>query len=134
MIADARNASSPASTADHIREVERSRIKALVTREMYVLRRLHAPEYQLITPLGRTYSRERYLREIEAGQLRYLRWEHGAMDVRASERMAMVRYRATLELDAGDGHGTPFECWHTDSYELTGGTWQVVWSQATAIR
>jgi hypothetical protein len=74
------SASSPASTADSICAVERSRIQALVG------------------------------------------------------RMAVVRYRATLELDLGDGRGTPFECWHTDSYELTGDAWQVVWSQATAIR
>jgi hypothetical protein len=128
------SASSPAPTADYICAVERSRIEALVAREMDALRRLHAPQYQLITPLGRTYSRERYLGEIEAGQLRYLRWEPGPMDVRTSERMAVVRYRATLELDSDDGRGTPFECWHTDSYELTGDAWQVVWSQATAIR
>lgn len=56
------------------------------------------------------------------------------MNVRVSERMAIVRYQATLELDAGDGHGTPFACWHTDSYELADDMWRVVWSQATAIK
>ena len=31
--------------------------------------------------------------------------------------------------------GAPFSlgCWHTDTYELRDGHWQVVWSQATAI-
>jgi hypothetical protein len=48
--------------------------------------------------------------------------------------MAVTRYKATLEIDAGNGHGTPFECWHTDFYELTEGGWQAVWSQATAIK
>ncbi len=48
--------------------------------------------------------------------------------------MAIVRYQATLELGSASGHGTPFQCWHTDSYELKSGHWQAVWSQATAIR
>ena len=56
------------------------------------------------------------------------------MQVRLTEKMALLRYRVTLELDAGDGRGAPFECWHTDSYELNEGTWQAVWSQATAIK
>lgn len=134
MIDESRNASSLEPTSCWVREVERSRIRALIARDMPLLWQLHAPDYQLITPPGRTYTRDRYLREIEAGDLRYLRWEPGAMDVRASEKMAIVRYQATLELDSGDGHGTPFLCWHTDSYELRGEHWHAVWSQATAIR
>src|ERR1017187_6792813 len=39
-----------------------------------------------------------------------------------------------LSLIRGDGQGTPFQCWHTDSYELKDEVWQAVWSQATAIR
>ncbi len=120
--------------AEHIRQIERSRIQALVGVDMALLRQLHAPGYQLITPTGRTFMRERYLGDLEAGRLRYLRWDAGPMDVRAGDHMALVRYQATLALDAGNGHGTPFECWHTDSYELTGGLWQAVWSQATAIK
>lgn len=120
--------------ANFIREIETTRTRALVARDVALLWQLHAPNYQLITPLGRTYTRERYLDEIESGALQYLRWEHCAMNVRVSERMAIVRYQATLELDAGDGHGTPFACWHTDSYELADDAWRVVWSQATAIK
>ena len=56
------------------------------------------------------------------------------MEVRVCGQMALVRYRATLELDAGNGSGTPFECWHTDSYEPACELWQAVWSQATAIK
>jgi len=134
MIDKSHNASSLASMADYIREIEKSRIQALLTRNVELLWQLHAPDYQLITPPGRSFSRERYLREIESGKLRYLKWEPGPMEVRASEEMAIVRYQATLELDPGDGHGTPFLCWHTDSYELKDQVWQAVWSQATAIR
>ena len=119
---------------EYFRELERSRIRALVGRDMELLWRLHAEEYQLITPSGRSFTRERYLRAIESGNLRYCRWEPGPIEVRVTERMAIVRYPATLELGSAAGHGSPFPCWHTDSYELRQEHWQAVWSQATAIR
>jgi hypothetical protein len=134
MIGQSHNAASFASKADYIREVERSRLKALVDRDMDLAWQLHAPDFQLVTPSGRTYTRDRYLGAIGEGALRYLRWEPGPMDVRLREETALIRYQATLELDSGDGHGTPFQCWHIDSYELNGTLWQVVWSQATAIK
>ena len=60
------SAHAHATLDDTLRAIERSRIQALVQRDMAVLRRLHAPEYQLITPAGRTFTRERYLGAIEA--------------------------------------------------------------------
>jgi hypothetical protein len=41
-----------------------------------------------------------------------------------------VRYRARISFDDGPG----ITCWHTDCYRFADGAWQVVWSQATAIR
>jgi Domain of unknown function (DUF4440) len=134
VISSTQHAKSFASKADFIRELEIARTRALVARDMPLLQQLHAEDYQLITPAGRTYTKERYLNEIEAGNLRYLRWETGPMNVRTSEHMAIARYQATLEFDSENGRGTPFECWHTDSYELRGDAWLAVWSQATAIK
>jgi hypothetical protein len=134
MIGHAHHVSAFPSLADYIKALENTRIQALLARDMPRLWQLHAAEYQLITPPGRTFTRERYLGEIESGNLRYLKWEPGPMETRTSAHMAVVRYQATLELDSGNGRGTPFPCWHTDSYELRGDTWKAVWSQATAIR
>jgi Domain of unknown function (DUF4440) len=120
--------------ADQVRDAERSRIKAILAIDMQSLEKLHSPDYQLITPSGRSLSREHYLGEIVSGSLRYLKWDPGPIAVKARKSLAVVRYRATLELDSGNGSGTPFECWHTDSYELQDGGWKAVWSQATAIR
>ena len=117
-----------------LRQLETRRIQAILARDMPLLWQLHAPDYQLITPAGRTYSRERYLGDIESNTLRYLRWEAGEMDVRASAQMAIIRYQVTLELDNCDGAGPDFLCWHTDSYELRDGVWQAVWLQATAVK
>lgn len=127
-------ATTNAIKADYMRNLERSRLKALVDRNMELAWQLHAPDFQLVTPGGRAFTREQYLGKIEQGILRYLRWEPGEMAVRMREDSALIRYQATLELDSGDGHGTPFQCWHIDSYELNGTQWQVVWSQATAIK
>ncbi len=120
--------------ADTLREIERSRLKALVDRNMDLAWKLHAPDFQLVTPGGRPFTREQYLGKIEQGILRYLRWEPGEINVRMHGDSAVIRYQATLELDSGDGTGKPFQCWHIDSYELNDGQWQAVWSQATMIR
>lgn len=123
-------------TPDQVRAIERARLQALVARDMPLAWRLHAPDFQLVTPGGRAFTRAQYLGKVESGVLRYLRWEPGEMAVRMRAGSAVIRYQATLELDGGDGHGTPFLCWHIDSYELNedGTQWQVVWSQATAIK
>jgi hypothetical protein len=119
--------------ADTLRAVEQARIAALLARDMARLEQLHAPQYQLVSPAGKSFTRERYLELISAGTLRYLRWEPQDIHVRVREHMALVRYQATLQLDAEGAGGVPFMCWHIDSYELNNGVWQAVWSQATKI-
>lgn len=131
---DAPPASGGPGLEAFVEAMERARVKALLAPDLPLLRRLHAPDYQLVTPSGRPFDRERYLQDLETRTLRYLRWDIAELRVRATPAMALVRYRATLELDGGGGSGTPFACWHTDSYELRGDRWQAVWSQATAIR
>lgn len=116
--------------AEALREIERTRLRALVERDLPLARRLHAPQFQLVTPGGRAFTRDEYLGKIERGDLRYLRWQPGPIDVRLQSDSAVLRYQATLEFDAG----LPFDCWHIDSYERIDGRWQVVWSQATAIK
>jgi hypothetical protein len=118
-----------AGLADTLRAIEQSRIRALVQRDMTLLRRLHAPEYQLITPAGRVFTRERYLAAIEAEPF-YAGWDAGEMQVRVSAQMAVLRYPARLKFPSGK----VVDCWHTDHYELRSGQWQAVWSQATEIR
>jgi len=120
--------------ADAFRNLERARLEALVERNMDLARQLHAADFQLITPTGHLYLRDQYLDEIETGQLKYLSWAPEEMEVRMHANVTMLRYQARLEVDSGRGQASTFHCWHTDSYELIDGIWQVVWSQATAIR
>jgi phage baseplate assembly protein W len=123
------NADSRAALADTLRAIERSRTQALVQRDIAVLQQLHAPEYQLITPAGRVFTRKRYLAAIEAEPF-YAGWDAGEMDVRVSAQMAVLRYEARLAFPSGN----TVHCWHTDHYELRGAQWQAVWSQATEFR
>lgn len=116
-----------APTPDYLRELEVRRTRALVERDMATIERLHAPEYQLITPSGTVFTRERYLAAI-ASEPFYAKWELGAIEVRVSPQMALLRYRATLHFPSG----RIVDCWHTDSYERRG-QWQAVWSQATRL-
>ena len=120
--------------ADHLRDLERTRVRSLVASDMETALPLHAVDFQLITPNGRALSREEYLGAIAAGNLKYLLWKPDAMDVRMKEGVALIRYQAKLDVVSRGHHGPSFRCWHTDSYEMLDGRWQVVWSQATEIR
>ena len=91
---------------------------------------LHAEDYQLINPYGAEMSRDDYLGAIASGRLRYRVFEPvSEIAVLDGADLAVLRYRARISFDDGPG----IVCWHTDCYRLRDGTWQVVWSQATAI-
>ena len=114
--------------ADFFRGLEVERARALVARDVPAIERLHASDYELITPPGRVMTLERYLALIAAEPF-YAKWEHGDMRVRVSEGMAAVRYAAKITFPSGK----VVECWHTDVYELQAGSWKAVWSQATGM-
>jgi hypothetical protein len=114
--------------ADFFRALEVERTRALVARDMPAIERLHASDYELISPPGRVMTRERYLSLIAAEPF-YANWEHGAMRVRLSEGMAAIRYQARITFPSGK----VVECWHTDIYALQAGSWKAIWSQATQL-
>lgn len=128
------NAVTRLSRAEDFCELERQRLQALVQRDMSLAWQLHSADFQLITSTGYMYTRDQYLGEVESGLLNYSRWEPAAITVRLHEKMALLRYQAQLEVDSGAGQVLALRCWHMDSYELIDDLWQVVWSQATAIR
>ncbi|MES2947651.1 MAG: nuclear transport factor 2 family protein [Pseudomonadota bacterium] len=114
---------------EFFRNLERKRTQALVEQDMALAEELHAPQYHLITPGGKSFNRQNYLSDIASGSLRYVQWELGSIEVRSSASMGVVRYQALLKFPSGNA----IACWHTDSYELHDGQWKAVWSQATAI-
>jgi hypothetical protein len=129
-------AEAPAVTAvaEQIREVERARLRALIKGDITAASDLHAPSFQLITPIGAMLSKDDYLGAVATGHIDYVDWQPGFIDVRVRGNTAVIRYKATLEV-AFAGRSIPRAAyWHTDTYENRDGQWQAVWSQATEIR
>src|SRR5215210_6062232 len=118
---------------DQIRDIEHRRLRALVEADMDVARRLHADDFQLITPFGDALSKEEYLGTVESGDIDYVVWKPDAIDVRLSGDMAVLRYSSHIEIVVQGRRIPPGDYWHTDYYEKRNGRWQDVWSQATEI-
>jgi hypothetical protein len=134
LIAGGTACTPPASDADSLRATERERLRALVAADVPRARQLHADDFQLITPGGEVYSKDRYLGEITSGQVDYLFWEPDSIAVRLYRDVAVIRYPSQLEIVV-QGQKIPRQrYWHTDLYERRDGRWQVVWSQATRIQ
>jgi Domain of unknown function (DUF4440) len=120
--------------AEIVRATERERLRALVTADVPRARQLHADDFQLINPLGGALSKDQYLGGIESGQIQYLFWEPGVIDLRLYGDMAVIRYQSQLEIAVLGRHIPRQGYWHTDLYERRDGQWQVVWSHATGIQ
>jgi hypothetical protein len=127
------NSADTLSSAEDFCSLERTRLRSLVERDMVLANALHAPEFHLVTPGGITRSRESYLTAVGTGAITYLKWQAGEMMVRQFSHVVLLRYRAELEMPSQSGATSSFSCWHTDSYELHNGVWQVVFSQATRV-
>ena len=128
-------AANAQSASDELRAIERERLRALVNADIEAARRLHAEDFQLINPLGGALSRADYLGAIESGELKYLTWEPGNIEVKLYTDAAVIRYQAELRVKVKAIPDAPTgRFWHTDVYERRDGAWQVVWSQATHVR
>jgi hypothetical protein len=128
------NDTDSSQQAEDIRNTERARLRALVAGDTDAAGPLHAPEFQLITPIGMPLSKDEYLAAIVSGQIKYLGWEPGPIAVRQQQNgYAVIRYRARLEIVFSGHRVAPGDYWHTDTYEHRDGRWMVVWAQATAI-
>jgi Domain of unknown function (DUF4440) len=117
------------SSAD-LPDLERKRLRALLAADIKTAARMHAEDYQLVTPNGSEMTKDDYLGAIASGQLRYRVFEPVSdIVVLGDGPVAVVRYQARISFDDRAG----LRCWHTDCYRLRDELWQVVWSQATQI-
>ena len=123
------------SPEDELRDLETSRLAALVARDLETAEALHADDYELITPSGATYTKRRYLDSIAADELRYQVFEAASpVRVRIHGNAAILRYEVRIDVGFGKGEVDADRYWHTDYWERRDGRWQAVWSQATRIR
>ena len=119
---------NPAATL--LPDIELRRPRALAGADTVTAAPLHADDYQLITPNGSAIGKADYLGAVASGQLRYQVFEPVSEMAGAGRRRGrgaavprshQFRRRTRLHLLA---HGL---------LPVADGTWQVVWSQATAI-
>ena len=73
---------SDQTQAEAIRSIERTRLRALVDGDIETARPLHADDFQLITPLGDSLTKEQYLGAIDSGIVDYLVWDPETIEVR----------------------------------------------------
>ena len=119
------------SDDDTIRATEQERLRALREGDIETAERLHADDFELITPDGLRLTKDSYLEGIRTGAMRYLRWEPDEIRVHIYDGGAAIRYTSTIEIIDSGEHFGPNRYWHTDVYERRDGRWQIVWSQAT---
>ena len=122
------------SEAEHIRAMERQRLRSLVDVDLNTARRLHHEDFQLINPAGAPLTREEYLGALQSGQLDYVAWDAGEITVKLFGNAAVIRYRDNrFDVNSGSNvvHRGPM--YHTNLYERRGGQWQIVWSQASGM-
>jgi hypothetical protein len=122
------------TNAEKFRELERERLRALVDADIERADELHAEDFQLINPAGKTYTKAEYLGDIGSGEIDYRVWEPGTIAVHMGLEVAVVRYQAEMELVLA-GRTLPRQrLWHTDVYVLRDGRWKVLWSHATRVQ
>jgi len=127
-----------ASLVTGIREaveaIERKRLAALFKADMPTAERIHADDFQLITPLGAVFSKGEYLEAVATGVIKYVAVElESAVDARVYRDVVLIRYRAAFEVDVQGQRYPRTSCWFTDSYEMRDERWQIVWSHGTMI-
>ena len=123
-----------ADTDDELRALEQQRITAITGKDADALQRLLADDYHLINPGGQQVGKFDLVNGIREGFISYSLWEvDGAMAVVSSETMAVVRYRASLQVTVQGEAQPPQRLWHTEVYQQHEGAWQAVMSQDTRV-
>jgi hypothetical protein len=116
---------------EDVRSVELSRLQALVSADMPTAEQLHATDFHLITPTGRALSKAEYLGSVTSGEMDYISWKPGEIEVRLQGPMAAIRYPWRAEMIFRGRNLGALQGWSTGLYERRNGSWRIVWYQAT---
>jgi len=127
-------ASLAAGISEAVQAIERERLAALLKADIQTAGRIHADDFQLITPLGAVFSKDQYLGAVAAGVIKYVVMElESQVDARVYGDVVLIRYRAAIEIDVQGQRYPRASYWFTDAYEKRDERWQIVWSQGTGI-
>jgi hypothetical protein len=115
-----------------LKALEVQRLEALVAANIDVASKLHADDFQLVTPFGEIVSKERYLGNISDGTLDYIVWRPLEIAVRFYGDVAAIRYQdSEFVVEAGGMPHLSGLLVHTNIYEKRGDNWIIVWSHAS---
>jgi uncharacterized protein (TIGR02246 family) len=121
-------------TDDELRALEQRRIDALTSKDVDALQQLLADDYHVINPGGQQVGKFDLINGLRENFIAYTLWEvDGAMAVVASDTLAAVRYRASLQVSVQGEAQPPQRLWHTEVFEKREGAWQAVMSQDTRV-
>jgi HAMP domain-containing protein len=125
---------SKSRQAERLRQIEQTRLQALVDADVAVAGPLHASDFELINPLGEVLTRDDLLGAVGSGAIDFLSNEvTSEFRVRRHGNTAVLRYQHTIDIVvAGIGHLT-HPAWTTALYERRNSHWQIVWEQTGAI-
>lgn len=112
---------------------ERERLRALVAADMASAEKLHADDFKVINPRGRSFSRTTYLASVASGESDYFSWEQEAVEIRVRGPMAAIRYRSRVDMAVRGQRLPAMEAWNTGIYERRNGEWAIVWFQVTEV-
>jgi hypothetical protein len=123
-----------ARQVERLRQIEKTRLQALVDTDVAVAGRLIASDFELINPIGDLLSRNDVLGGVGSGALDFLSdTVTSQIRVRLHGNTAVLRFRHTIDIQvAGVGHLT-HPAWTTAVYERREGNWQIAWEQTGAI-
>ena len=115
-----------------LKSLEMRRLEALVQANIDVASKLHADNFQLVTPFGEFVSKERCLANLADGSLDYINWRPLDITVRLYGDVAAMRYQDAEFVVEADGmpHLSGLLV-HTNIYERHGDSWVMVWSHAS---
>ena len=117
-----------------VADLEKRRLRALVEGDLTTASKLHAEDYELVSPSGDRWSKTTYLDAIRSGLLDYLVFEpESDVQILALTDAAALRYVARIDIQSTDGWHDRGRFLHTDIWRLRDGRWQAVWSQATQL-
>ncbi len=121
-------------TIGRLRQIERTRLQALVDANTDVAASFLADDFELVPPPGFTLGRDDYLAAVSSGDLDYHVFEPVSdIAVRLHGTSAVLWYRSRIDITAAGQGRFAHEAWHMYLYEKRDGQWQVVREQATAV-
>ena len=132
--ADHSNGAGKSRQVERLRQIEQTRLQALVDADVDVAGSLIANDYELINPLGEVLTRDDVLGGVGSGALDFLSdTVTSQIKVRLHGTTALLRYSHDIDIVvAGIGRLT-HPAWTTAYYERRKHNWRIVWEQTGAI-